>query len=314
MGAYVYDPFIRELLTIAIGDFKVQNTLAQVQFWTMLNNQMLQNGYERPEFRGFMADNAGPNWLAIRTVYNGGPKNKMENRERSCIFHWEKSMVDHTKRCIKPQFQEEHKALCRRWRDSTTESMATEWKAKVIDFWTPMHVKDGELPALQTWLAFFEIRASQWGAVFLTEHENVGFVPTVNLSESKHSSMRASQGAQKYCSLYEATASDLAMSALQSAHYFAYMSGRHVGTGPDLDILRNRILIGCSGKVEQNKVVHLIESILEEAGLSTPEMSVTMTESMTMRRKRGTGLPIEENGLDTHRPEYVSNDSKQSPW
>lgn len=56
MGAHVYDPYVRELLTIATCEFKVQDQLAQVQFWKMLNAQMVANGFPLPEFRGFMLD------------------------------------------------------------------------------------------------------------------------------------------------------------------------------------------------------------------------------------------------------------------
>lgn len=39
------------------------------------------------DFRGFMADEAAANWRAIQTIFNGGPDNMMEWRERSCLFH-----------------------------------------------------------------------------------------------------------------------------------------------------------------------------------------------------------------------------------
>ena len=37
---------------------------------------------------------------AVRIVYNGGPENVMEGRERSCLFYWEQSLHIHTKQLV----------------------------------------------------------------------------------------------------------------------------------------------------------------------------------------------------------------------
>ncbi|MCO5593623.1 hypothetical protein L7F22_047638 [Adiantum nelumboides] len=156
MSAHVYHPFVRELLTIAVGEFKVENTNAQVLFWTLMNERLQQCGFESAEFAGFMADEAQANWLAVHTIFNKGKRNVMMFKERSCSFHWEKSMLEHTRVCIKPQFQEEHKDLCRRWRDAQSEVSAESAKDKLVTFWSLRHAHEIELHSLETWLSWWE--------------------------------------------------------------------------------------------------------------------------------------------------------------
>ena len=100
MACHVYNPFLQELQTIAIGEFKSEDTEAQVLFWSLLNEVLQKEGFDRAEFHGFMADEAAQNWLAVRTVFNGGPQNVMEGKERTCLWHWEDSLEKHSKKCI----------------------------------------------------------------------------------------------------------------------------------------------------------------------------------------------------------------------
>ena len=58
MACHVYKPFVKEMQTIAIGDFKVEDTDAQILFWELLNRVMEREGYKKAEFKGFMADEA----------------------------------------------------------------------------------------------------------------------------------------------------------------------------------------------------------------------------------------------------------------
>ena len=122
----------------------------------MLNDQMMQNGFPLPQFRGFMFDEAQQNWIAVRTVYFGGPNNKVEEKERSCKFHWETNMVEHTRKCIKPTFQEEHKYLCRQWRSASSDMEKEQCKQAIQTYWTNNHVIEGQLQSLQLWLAWWD--------------------------------------------------------------------------------------------------------------------------------------------------------------
>ena len=78
---------VQELLTIATCEMKEEDIKSQVLFWQMINRTMQHCGYHPANFHGFMANEAGENWSAARTVFNGGPKNIMEDRECICLFH-----------------------------------------------------------------------------------------------------------------------------------------------------------------------------------------------------------------------------------
>ena len=91
---------------------KEEDTTSQILFWEMMYDVLLQNGCLPANFRGFMADEAGTNWRAVRTIFNDGGDNVMEGRKRSCLFHWEQSLQLHTVQCVAKSFQDEHKRLC----------------------------------------------------------------------------------------------------------------------------------------------------------------------------------------------------------
>ena len=78
---------LQTLMIIAICETKEEDAESQILFWESLNSVMIQSGYEATDFTGFMEDEAGANWIAIRTVYNGGPKNILIDKEQSCLFH-----------------------------------------------------------------------------------------------------------------------------------------------------------------------------------------------------------------------------------
>lgn len=233
MAAHVYDPFVKELLTIATCEFKVEDTHAQEEFWNLLNRIVKEGGFEKPEFRGFMADEASANWNAVCNVYYHGKK--MPNKERSCSFHWEQSMVKHTKGCIKAPFQEHHKVLCRQWKDAESDIAALNCRQTLQQWWRKGHAIECEISALETWLSWWEVRAIHWSSWFLTQEQSGPFLPTTNLAEAKHSSMRAAYGFQKQLTLYEATAIDLTMSVLQSAHCNAYIVGGYSRNGARIE-------------------------------------------------------------------------------
>ena len=63
--------------TIAICEMKEADTTSQILFWEMMNDVLLKNGCLLANFKGFMADEAGAKWRAVRTVFNNGPDNIM---------------------------------------------------------------------------------------------------------------------------------------------------------------------------------------------------------------------------------------------
>lgn len=163
MACHVYNPFLQELQTLAICEFKVEDTEAQVLFWEMLNRVMEKHGFPKAQFKGFMADEAQANWRAVRTVFNGGPENRMEDQERSCLFHWEQSVHNHAKACIAPHCQEEFKSMCRRWKNAPSQSAAEIEMNRLREWWSfPGHANDSTIGRLETWIVWWHARISHW--------------------------------------------------------------------------------------------------------------------------------------------------------
>ena len=102
-------------MVIFICETKEEDTDSQILFWNCLNEVMKQQGHPLADFDGFMADEAGANWIVIRIVFNGGPDNVLIGRERSCLFHWEKSLQKHTKKFVKREAVQEHIDFCKIW-------------------------------------------------------------------------------------------------------------------------------------------------------------------------------------------------------
>ena len=126
---------MRSLQVIAICEMKEEDSNSQILFWKNLNDVMKMCGHEPPDFIGFMSDEVGANWMAVRFVYNGGPDNVMDGRERSCLFHWEQSLQKYTKKLIPAEKQSEHKDLCEGWRLAMTHQEATNQVSKIKHWW-----------------------------------------------------------------------------------------------------------------------------------------------------------------------------------
>ncbi len=70
--------------------------------WTKLNNTLLTNGYVKPNFKGFMSNNAQENWNVVKIVYNFSDAIiRMVDKERTCLFHWIQLLDRNTKQLIK---------------------------------------------------------------------------------------------------------------------------------------------------------------------------------------------------------------------
>ena len=140
-------------MVIAICESKEEDANSQILFWEQLNAVMQAHGYPRPDFAGFMADEAGANWISIRTVYNGGPDNILLGREHSCLFHWEQSLHKHTNKYVLPALRTRHIEMCENWRLAQTEeiakaealSMKKWWKKGCNDIATQRNKGDREM-------------------------------------------------------------------------------------------------------------------------------------------------------------------------
>lgn len=78
-------------------------------------------GVSDTNFKGFMADNAQTNSNAVRIIYGSQDATKpMQNRERTCLFHWKQSMEKHMKADIRQDVQEHHCQLCNKYKNANS--------------------------------------------------------------------------------------------------------------------------------------------------------------------------------------------------
>lgn len=155
---------MRALQIIAICETKEEDCESQVLFWRNLNHVMEVCDLDPPDFAGFMSDEAGANWSAIRTVYNGGPKNVLEGRERSCLFHWEQSLQKYNRKWIPVDKQQVHIAMCESWRLAKSKDQATQEVIKIKDWWK-RNLNMESIKHLQRWLKWWETRINHWGSL-----------------------------------------------------------------------------------------------------------------------------------------------------
>lgn len=149
-------------MVIAICDTKEEDTDTQILFWNCLNNVMKFQGYPLANFAGFMADEAGANWAAIRMVFNGGPNNIMDGRERSCLFHWEQSLHKHSKKYLTNEMEKTNIEMCEVWRMSPSIDCAKVEANKIRSWWRD-NVPKENTKALERWLKWWETRILHWG-------------------------------------------------------------------------------------------------------------------------------------------------------
>ena len=126
---------------------------------------MARNGVPNVQFKGFMADSAQENWNAVRIVYGTGNKeDPMPDRERTCFFHWTQSLEKHTNAYIVSTFQDQHRTLCKQYKNARSMEEAETRYLAIRAWWTSSGAAtvDG-YSHLQLWLAFWHFRYRQWG-------------------------------------------------------------------------------------------------------------------------------------------------------
>jgi len=88
MACHVYDSTYYKMLTITICDMQFEDTETQRLMWTKLNETMLKHGFPKPNFKGFMANNAQTNWNMVIIIYGSkDPSVRMVDKEHTCLFH-----------------------------------------------------------------------------------------------------------------------------------------------------------------------------------------------------------------------------------
>jgi hypothetical protein len=90
----------------------------------------------KSNFKGFVANNAQVNWNNIRIIY--GSRNlfiKMVDKKCTCLFHWIQSLDKHTKKLIKPTFQDQHNILCHQYKNAKSLMEVDSFCATICYWW-----------------------------------------------------------------------------------------------------------------------------------------------------------------------------------
>src|SRR5665811_2292182 len=106
----------------------------------------------------------------------------MVDQERTCLFHWAQSLDKHTKADIRADLQDQHRLLCKQYKNATSQDEA-ETRYRAIRAWwlsSGATTTQGQ-NRLELWLAFWHFRYRQWGGFMqLVQHT----APSSNLPSS----------------------------------------------------------------------------------------------------------------------------------
>lgn len=165
MACHVYDSTYCRVMTIAMCDMQSEDAVAQSVLWKNLNTVMARHGVPKVNFKGFMADSAQANWNAVRIIYGSGVASEiMQDKERTCLFHWTQSLDKHTKADIRQDLQDQHRKLCKQYKNARTMEEAETRYSAIQAWWqSSCAASEAGLARLQLWLAFWHFRYRQWG-------------------------------------------------------------------------------------------------------------------------------------------------------
>lgn len=130
-----------------------------------MNLVMVEHTGKAASFFGFMADEAGANWNAVRRVFNDGEE--MIERERSCLWHWEDNLCVHTQRYIYGPHEDKHREMCEKWRAAPNKESALEHFHRIRAWWATGKAADRNIPKLVSWLSWWHYMVSRWGHFIL---------------------------------------------------------------------------------------------------------------------------------------------------
>ena len=117
------------------------------------------------------------------------------------------------------------------------------------------------------------------------------------MSESVHASWLAGEGGSKEISLYDGCVTDVINSYIQCTKQHGFLSGRYLGTGPDMQTFLKRVT---SRKTPSPSVVaHVMQDAV--AGTTLQETPILFGDKETIQRKRAHST----FGKNSHRPGFV---------
>jgi hypothetical protein len=101
IGVHIYNPDYCSVMTIDVCDMQSEKVDAQEHIWMSLLTVTEKHGLSNINFKGFMCDSAQTNFNTVKVIFGSGdPTIPMENRERTCLFHWKMALERHTKKLI----------------------------------------------------------------------------------------------------------------------------------------------------------------------------------------------------------------------
>ena len=128
--------------------------------WRSMLAVIEKHGILDANFCGFMTDSTQANVNAVREISGSGDKSQpMENKEKTCMFHWTMTLDRHTKQYIKAELQDMHKRLCYEyWKCRTKTDADTAMEAIKAWWYSSSSVSESTLKELVDWINFWHFR------------------------------------------------------------------------------------------------------------------------------------------------------------
>lgn len=87
-------------------------------------------------------------------VYNEGLDNVIDGSERSCLYHWDKSLHIHTReKYVNAPYQDEHKQICQQWHCIKTVKDTNSQYHFIHAWWANDKVANANLLQIDCWLS-----------------------------------------------------------------------------------------------------------------------------------------------------------------
>ena len=127
-------------------------------------------------------------------------------------------------------------------------------------------------------------------------------VPRTNLSKSFHASWLVGEGYKKKIALYNACVSNVVNSYIQCAKQHAFLTGRYIGKGPDMQECLQRSSKGHTPSPA------IVARAVQDAVMGTPlfEEPILHGDKETVQRKRKSSV-----ACSSHRPGYAMESKKR---
>jgi hypothetical protein len=108
-----------------------------------------------------MADSAQANRNAVWVIYGSGDASiiPMKDHERTCLFQWIQSLEKHTKADIRADLQDQHRLLCKQYKNATSPTKSETCYLAIKSWWLSSKATTTQgLSWLELWLAFWHFR------------------------------------------------------------------------------------------------------------------------------------------------------------